>query len=63
MWRLTLISAQVTSGDFTVVNGCGNSLNEHSSCALSVAFAPKSVGDGRRACSRCRTNFVRRLWP
>lgn len=41
---LTLIAAQVTSGDFTVVNGCGNSLNAHSSCVLSVAFAPKSVG-------------------
>jgi hypothetical protein len=27
-----------------VVNGCGNSLNGHSTCALVVAFAPKSVG-------------------
>ncbi len=43
---LTLIAAQVTSGDFTVVNGCGNSLNAHSSCTLNVAFAPKSVGVG-----------------
>jgi len=41
---LTLISAQVTSGDFTVLNGCGNSLNAHSSCALSVSFAPQRVG-------------------
>ncbi len=41
---LTLIAAQVTSGDFTVVNGCGNSLNAHSSCALQVSFAPRSVG-------------------
>ena len=41
---LTLIAAQITSGDFTVVNACGNSLNAHSSCALNVAFQPKSVG-------------------
>jgi hypothetical protein len=41
---LTLISAQVTSGDFAVVNGCGNSLNAHSSCALSISFVPRSVG-------------------
>jgi len=43
---LTLVSAQITSGDFTVVNGCGNSLNGHSSCALVVAFVPKNVGVG-----------------
>jgi hypothetical protein len=43
---LTLIAAQIASGDFTVVNGCGNSLNGHSSCALLVAFVPKSVGAG-----------------
>ncbi len=43
---LTLIAAQITSGDFAVVNGCGNSLNAHSSCAMSVTFAPKSVGVG-----------------
>lgn len=42
---LTLIAAQVTSGDFTVVNGCGTSLAPHSSCALSIGFAPKSVGN------------------
>jgi hypothetical protein len=43
---LTLIAAQITSGDFTVVNGCGNSLSGHSTCSLLVAFVPKSVGAG-----------------
>ena len=43
---LTLIAAQIASGDFTVVNGCGNSLNGHSSCSLLVGFVPKSVGPG-----------------
>ena len=41
---LTLIAAQITSGDFTVVNACGNSLNPHSTCSINVAFQPKSVG-------------------
>ncbi len=41
---LTLISGQITSGDFTVVNQCGNSLNGHSSCVLAVRFVPKNVG-------------------
>ena len=41
---LLLIAAQITSGDFTVVNGCGNSLAGHSTCAMQVAYAPKSVG-------------------
>jgi hypothetical protein len=41
---LLLIAAQITSGDFTVVNGCGNSLAGHSTCALQVAYVPKSVG-------------------
>ena len=41
---LTLISAQVASGDFAVVNGCGNSLNAHSTCAFSVTYTPKSIG-------------------
>ncbi len=41
---LTLITGQVTSGDFTVVNGCGNSLNSHSTCIFSVSFVPKSLG-------------------
>ena len=40
---LTLIAASVT-GDFTVVNACGNSLAAHSSCALQVAYAPKALG-------------------
>jgi hypothetical protein len=41
---LTLIAAQITTGDFTVVNKCGNSLNPHSVCSLNVAFEPKNVG-------------------
>jgi hypothetical protein len=41
---LTLIAAQITSGDFNVVNACGNSLNPHSSCSINAAFQPKSVG-------------------
>ena len=41
---LTLISAQITSGDFTAVNACGNSLNPHSSCSIEVAFQPKNIG-------------------
>ena len=41
---LTLIAAQITAGDFTVVNACGNSLNAHASCSIQVAFAPKNVG-------------------
>jgi len=41
---LTLIAAQITSGDFTAVNTCGNSLNPHSACSISVAFQPKNVG-------------------
>ncbi|MBB5318569.1 choice-of-anchor D domain-containing protein [Tunturibacter empetritectus] len=41
---LTLIAAQITSGDFTVVNACGNSLNPHSTCSVNIAFAPKNVG-------------------
>jgi hypothetical protein len=43
---LTLISAQIASGDFTVVNSCGNSLSGHAVCSLLVAFVPKSVGAG-----------------
>jgi hypothetical protein len=43
---LTLIAAQITSGDFSVVNTCGNSLNPHSSCSIAVIFQPKSVGLG-----------------
>lgn len=41
---LQLIAAQITSGDFTVVNGCGNSLNGHASCTLQVAYVPRTVG-------------------
>ncbi len=41
---LTLIAAQITSGDFIVVNACGNSLNAHSTCTFSVAYVPKAVG-------------------
>jgi hypothetical protein len=43
---LTLVGAAIASGDFTVVNGCGTTLAGHSSCALQVAFVPKSVGVG-----------------
>ncbi len=43
---LMLVAAKVSSGDFTVVNGCGNSLSGHSACSLLVAFVPKSVGAG-----------------
>ena len=41
---LTLILAQIASGDFAVVNGCGNSLNAKSTCAFTVTYSPKSVG-------------------
>jgi hypothetical protein len=41
---LTLISAQIASGDFAAVNSCGNSLAAHSSCSIGVVFQPKSVG-------------------
>jgi hypothetical protein len=43
---LTGIAAGIASGDFAVVNGCGNSLSGHSTCALTVEFVPKSVGAG-----------------
>ena len=41
---LTLIAGQITNGDFTVVNACGNSLNPHSTCSMNVAFQPKNIG-------------------
>ena len=41
---LTLISAQITTGDFTVVSGCGVSLAAQSSCTFAVAFLPRSLG-------------------
>jgi Abnormal spindle-like microcephaly-assoc'd, ASPM-SPD-2-Hydin len=40
---LSLIAAS-TTGDFSVVNGCGNSLNGHSSCSMNVIFNPHDVG-------------------
>ncbi len=40
---LTLIAASA-AGDFSVVNACGNSLNGHSSCSMSVVFNPRNVG-------------------
>lgn len=42
---LTLVSAQVLSGDFTAVNACGATLPAHVSCAVTVAFAPKHLGE------------------
>jgi hypothetical protein len=41
---LTLINAQITSGDFAVANGCGNSLAGRSSCAFSVTYIPHAAG-------------------
>jgi hypothetical protein len=41
---LTLIAAQISAGDFAVVNSCGNSLSPHSTCTMSVSFIPKNVG-------------------
>jgi len=41
---LTLINAQVSAGDFAVVNGCGASLPGHATCALSVTFVPTATG-------------------
>jgi hypothetical protein len=41
---LTLVSAQILSGDFTAVNACGATLPAHVSCAVSVAFAPRHLG-------------------
>jgi Abnormal spindle-like microcephaly-assoc'd, ASPM-SPD-2-Hydin len=41
---LTLIEAQISGGDFTVVNSCGDSLNAHSSCSMSVSFVPVDLG-------------------
>ena len=43
---LTLIAAQITAGDFTAVNSCGNSLAGHASCSIGVSFVPKNVGPG-----------------
>jgi hypothetical protein len=41
---LTLISASVSSGDFAIVNACGNSLAASSVCAISVTFTPTATG-------------------
>ena len=41
---LTLINAQITSGDFSAINTCGNSLSGHSTCTISVVYQPKNVG-------------------
>ena len=41
---LTLITAVVVGTDFTAANSCGTSLAQHSSCAVSVAFAPTATG-------------------
>ncbi len=41
---LTLITTSMSGGDFTATNGCGASLNPHSSCAISIAFVPSAIG-------------------
>ena len=41
---LTLISAALTAGDFSVTNNCGTSLAAHSTCALSMNFIPTATG-------------------
>ena len=41
---LTLIAAQISSGAFAVVNGCGSSLSGHAACIMQVAFAPTASG-------------------
>jgi hypothetical protein len=40
---LNLIGVAV-AGDFTAVNGCGESLIGHASCSISVTYVPKQVG-------------------
>jgi hypothetical protein len=40
---LTLVSASI-SGDFAVVNNCGNSVSANSSCTFSVTFIPTATG-------------------
>ncbi len=42
---LTLITAQITSGDFIAVSGCGVILAGHSQCTIAVSSAPKAVGN------------------
>ncbi len=41
---LTLITAATGSAEFSATNGCGATLAAHSTCAISVAFAPAAVG-------------------
>ncbi len=41
---LTLIAASVSPGDFSVVNGCGNSLAANSNCVFKVLFSPTATG-------------------
>ena len=41
---LTLISAQIGSGDFIAANACGPTLAPHSACGITVTFSPKSTG-------------------
>ena len=40
---LTLVAAS-TNGDFSVVNGCGASLQGHASCSFVITYVPKVVG-------------------
>ncbi len=41
---LPLITAIITDGDFTAINGCGSSLAPHSTCAVNVSFVPTATG-------------------
>ena len=41
---LTLVAAQVLTGDFAAVNNCGPTVAAHSTCAITVVFAPKTPG-------------------
>lgn len=41
---LTLVAAQILSGDFTATNRCGPTVAAHTTCGINVAFAPRSVG-------------------
>lgn len=41
---LTLIAASSSSSEFAVANGCGPSLAGHTTCAISVSFAPSAIG-------------------
>lgn len=55
---LTLVAAQILTGDFIAVNACGPTVPAHTACGISVSFTPKHVGvstgvlqitDGQRA--------------